>query len=192
MLILILFCFTQISCATYEAIYKRMDKVKITESNFSAISGTYKMFADSTLDKGKGKEAILTIPKNLSVSIYQKILNKQLIIDSSSQYSVKVNCKKENISFVFFKNEIMLDSASIIGKIKSNGFYYVGNSKAKCHGVPYLLGGCQKERIRLGLGNNGHLIINQAYESSGAFLFFFWAGEKYNTCYFFKKITSSL
>jgi hypothetical protein len=176
------------SCASYERIYKRMEKVRVTETNIDKITGTYEMFAGLEYNSERGKKTLLKVPDNSKINFYNDITNKAIKIDSNSKYIVKVDCTKNSITFIFTKDKIVLDTINLKGKIKSNGFYYLDNSKISCHGIPYLFGGCQQLKVRLALSDKDELIVNQAYESSGAFLFFIWAGQQFNTCYFFKKI----
>ena len=187
-LIAILICFMTYGCASFERVYKRMEKVNITKTNFDKITGAYEMFADVEYESERGKKILLEVPKNSKINFYRDITKEKIIIDSMATYTVQIDCTIDKIVFVFSKNKIAFDTINIKGKIKKNGFYYLDNSKVYCHGVPYLLGGCQQMKIRIGLSNKGDLIVNQAYESSGALLFFFWAGEQFNTCYFFKKL----
>jgi hypothetical protein len=187
-LISILICSTFYSCVSFERIYKRMEKVSVTKTNFNKLTGSYEMFAGLEYNNKRDKKTFLEVPKNLKSSFYKDVTNKAILIDSNAKYSVNIDCTKDRISFVFFKDKIIFDSINIKGKIKKNGFYYLANSKVRYNGIPYLLGGYQQTKVRLGLSSKGELIVNKAYESAGALLFFMWAGEQYNTCYLFEKL----
>lgn len=164
-----------------------MDKVGITESNLYNLSGEYEMFADYEYRKEVDKKASLEKLTNNDINFYRKVTNRPFLKDSTAQYSIKLESSKTIAIFIFSRNNIPFDTISIKTVIKRNGFYYLDNTKTTCHGIPYLFGGCQQTKMRLGLSNKGELIVNTATDNSGAFLFFFWAGQQYNTCYFFKK-----
>jgi hypothetical protein len=188
--LVVIICFCISSCASYESIYKKMDKLEITEINIDKITGTYEMFPTLQYNTTRGKTTLFEKPENVSANAYQEIIDKAIKIDTTSKYSMTLICKKEEILFKYFSDTTLIETKVIKGKLNKNGFYYLDNSKIICHGIPYLLGGCKQTKLRLGLSTNGDLIINQAYKTSGAFMFFFWSGEQFNSCYFFKKYKS--
>ena len=171
------------SCATFERGYKKIDKQKITAQNISLINGTYPIYPVAEINDKVKKDTILQNEKTFR-NIYSELTNNNKKLDS--EYTFTLNSIDNYVSFSLLKGDTIIESKKIKVKIKRNGFVYLKNTKTGFNGIPYLFGGSNQVRTRLGLSNNGELIVNKAYDATGAFLFFFWAGYAYNTCNFYK------
>jgi len=72
------------------------------------------------------------------------------------------------------------------GKYKK-GMFYLDNKFLECHGVPYIFGGCNNNKRRIGLTKNGNLLVNEAIDNSGALLLIIGAGYSYNITYEYER-----
>jgi hypothetical protein len=73
------------------------------------------------------------------------------------------------------------------GKLRS-GLFYLDNKFLKRNGIPYLAGGYTHHKTRIGLSKNNGLMVNYAYDNSGALLLIIGAGSSYNLGYHYKRI----
>lgn len=96
-----------------------------------------------------------------------------------------INLKFQNeklLSIKVYEKGVVIKDTVLSGKYKK-GMFYLDNKFVKCHGIPFLFGGCQSNKRRIGLSKNRGLLVNEAYDNTGALLFFFWAGNDYNVAY---------
>ncbi|WP_347050078.1 hypothetical protein [Flavobacterium olei] len=181
-----IFLFT--SCASFSDKMIKNDKTALTKNDLSRLEGTYELFADvKYYEKGN-------VAKVDSDDVKQYSNLNRFLKDSKTEYNLKekysveiklVNLNK--IKFITLKDNVKTDSIELGGKLKK-GLFYLDNKYLKRNGVPYLAGGYTNYKTRIGLSKDNNLIVNYAYDNSGALLFFIWAGSSYNSAYQYKRV----
>ncbi len=108
-------------------------------------------------------------------------------------YRVGVNViSKDSIEINLIFNDSIIETSILTGKLKRNGLFYPdGKNSFECQGIPYILGGCEHLRYRIGIKKGGGLLVEKAYESAGAFLLWIWSGYGFNITYYYEKIESN-
>lgn len=175
------------SCASYENKQVRKNAVQLHESEINRFNGTYELYPDIDYDhkdntKSSGKWASkLHLPSAID--------NRSTVYDSLKQYTVRLNVLDKNtMLFIVHDQQTPIDTILLKGKLKRNGLFYFKNLEVKSHGVPYLFGGTQSNKSRIGLTADNGLLVNQANDNSGAVLLIFWAGNAYNSTLHYKRI----
>ncbi|NII81088.1 hypothetical protein [Pedobacter sp. SG908] len=184
---IISFCLLFSGCASFSDRPIRRHKVKLNEGQVSKLSGTYQLFPDLAYKKNGIAETLRYQP---IIERFHHYISKQKIdFKASENLTVDVRVMDNNqISFNFKKDSIIVDSITLSAKLQSRGLLLLGNKYVEFHGVPYILGGSKSEKTRIGLASDGGLILNHAYDSSGALLLFIGVGVSYDSAYHFKRI----
>lgn len=176
------------SCAGFSDKVVKGNKIALTENDLVKFEGQYELFPDSSFDKN-GKSA--AIDSNESRSHYHLnyfINSPDSKYEYSKSYKVVVKVSGQNrLKFITQKENLKIDSIEIAGKLQSDGLFYLDNKFLKRNGIPYLAGGYTNHKTRIGLTKDNGLLVNYAYDNSGALLFMFWAGSTYNLGYHYKK-----
>jgi len=152
-------------------------------------------------DSGASVNAIRdSIEANLIFTDYDSIMEASIqeAIEKRAQimkedYRVGINViSKDSIQANLILNDSIIETSILTGKLKRNGVFYPdGKNSFKCHGIPYILGGCTSYRYRIAIKEGGGLLIEEAYEGAGAFLFWIWSGYGLNTIRYYEKISST-
>jgi hypothetical protein len=118
-------------------------------------------------------------------------VNEELIKrqpDSVGQHQIKLEITAlDKLRVSLYRKGIIVRDTTFAGKMR-NGMFIIKNKYLKCHGVPYIFGGCNNTKRRIGLLKTNNLIINEAIDNSGALLLIIGAGYKLNTAYEFERI----
>ncbi|MCZ4245481.1 hypothetical protein [Pedobacter punctiformis] len=174
-------------CASFSDRTINQYKVKLSEENVSRLSGTYRLFPDLIYTK-RGDAEILGYQRKTE-QFHRHISKNKIDFSPSDNLSVDVKVLENNqISFLFKKDNFLLDSVTLSAKLQSRGLLLLGNKYVKFHGVPYILGGSESAKTRIGLASDGGLILNHAHDRSGALLLFIAAGRSSDYAYHFKRI----
>lgn len=189
------FLFLLTSCASFSDKMIKKDKAELSENDLSRLEGTYNMFADfKYYEKGNIEEVDSEDIKkysDLSSFIKDSETKSQRKEDVSENYSMEIKLINPNkLKFITRKNNVKIDSVELGGTLKK-GLFYLDNKYVKRNGVPYVAGGYTNHKTRIGLSQNNNLILNYAYDNTGSFLFFMWAGNTYNYAYQYKRILSN-
>jgi len=138
-----------------------------------------------------------SIEANLTFNDYDSIVKaanqeatekEAQIIREEYRVGIKV-ISKDTIQANLILNDSIIETSILTGKLKRNGVFYPdGKNSFECHGIPYILGGCESQRYRIGIKEGGGLLIERAYELAGAFLFWIWSGYGFNTINYYEKI----
>ncbi|MBO9673320.1 MAG: hypothetical protein J7577_07740 [Sphingobacteriaceae bacterium] len=184
---MIAFCLLFSGCASFSDRPIRRHKVKLSEGQVSKLSGTYQLFPDLAYVKNGVAESLRYQPV---IEHFHRYISKHRIsFKPSENLTVDVRVIDNNqITFNFKKDSLIVDSVTLSGKLQSRGLLLLGNKYVEFHGVPYILGGSKSEKTRIGLASDGGLILNHAYDSSGALLLFIGAGVSYDSAYHFKRV----
>ncbi|WP_353779867.1 hypothetical protein [Winogradskyella sp. 3972H.M.0a.05] len=186
---LLLLAFVCTSCGvSFSKKEFRKDYVKLTESNINQLNGEYLFYPSKRYGKpSKNKRASDIRYANLYQEIVNESYNNKKQFDSARSdrnvYKVKLDLiNKQLIKLQVYENDSIIRDTMLVGKLKK-GMFYLDNKYFKCHGVPYIFGGCQSSKRRIGLSKNKTLIVNEAASNEGALLIVLAAGYSYNASY---------
>jgi hypothetical protein len=175
------------SCATYSGRKVKKDKIKLTDENFDLIAGTYELLPDKEYLKNGDSEQIEE--DNSYNNLYRYICDNTIEFDSVSKYYVDIKViTKRKLQFDLRKEKLKIGSIQLGGKLKHNGLFHLDNKNFSCHGIPYIFGGCQSDKTRIGITKDSGLLINKAVDNSGALLIIIGAGYSLDFAYHFKRI----
>lgn len=176
------------SCASFSDKMIKENKITLSENDLSKLEGTYQLFPDFKYDeKGNIQELDSEVSK-LTYNLNYFLQSKESKYEYSDSYLVEVKrIDKNTLKLITKKGNIVIDNVEAVGKLKK-GLFYLNNKYLKRNGVPYLAGGYTNYKTRIGLAKDNGLLVNYAYDNSGAILFMFWAGSSYNLGYHFKRI----
>lgn len=187
--ILALACCCSLSgCASFSDGPIRHYKVRLTEKNLSMLSGTYELYPDSFYQKNSTAGLQAYSPRNRQ--FHQYVSKSQISFDTLANCHVVVQVSGDQANFLFKENGLNKDSVRLSFKLQSRGMLLLGNKSVTLQGIPYILGGSESEKTRIGLAKDGGLILNHAIDDTGAILFFFMLGYSYNISYHFKRVNS--
>ncbi|WP_343524013.1 hypothetical protein [Pedobacter sp.] len=182
-------CFFFSGCASFSDKMIRQQKVKLREENLNLLAGTYQLFPDLAYTKNGGAEMLRYTGK--TERFHQYVGKNKMESDPSANNTVTVKVFGNNrISFVFRKDSTIVDSVTLSAKLQSRGLLLIGNKYVKYWGVPYLFGVTESAKTRIGLANDNGLILNHAYDNSGAILIIMAAGRSSSLAYHFKRISA--
>jgi len=175
--------FTLNSCVSFDRKMIKNDLSIISENNISSIDGKYRVKGYEHINPARIKsEEIVGFPEMFRL--------QNLEIDDCDVLEIRsqqLNKEQNELQFTLLKN----DSIKYTFKYKvgiKDGLLVVDNFNSKCHGIPYLLGGCQTFQSRIGLTADNNLLVQNYFDNSGAFLFFMWAGCTINYAEKFERI----
>lgn len=193
--ILLIFIIISIfSCASYSKKEFKKNYTKIDDNGLNKINGNFQFYPS----KRFGKDFEDRNPDSLRryVNLYQGLIDEErenrIRFDSlrndKKHYSVNLNLKnKTELNIKVLEDSKILKDTIIYGKLKK-GMFYLDNKDLKINGVPFLFGGYQSDKRRIGISTNNNLIINTAIGNEGGLLIIFSAGYQYNTSYEFERI----
>lgn len=187
---LISLCF---GCASFSKKGFRKELKPLTNKNLNNLNGNYSFypkqrFGDRYVDNNADSLRC--------TNSYHRIINENRSVrrkfdsikNDNSSYSVNLKLienKKLHISLL--ENGIKISDTMFEGTLR-NKMFYIDNNFLECTGIPYLVGGCNNSKRRIGLSNENHLIINEAINNEGAFLLLIGGGHRYNSSYEFERL----
>lgn len=131
---------------------------------------------------------IFTDYDSIIIAANQEATEKEAQI-ARDDYRVGINViSKDSIEINLIINDSIIETSILTGKLKRNGLFYPdGKNSFECKGIPYIFGGCEHYKYRIGIKKGGGLFVEEAYESAGAFLFWIWSGYGFNVTYYYEK-----
>lgn len=172
------------SCVTFSRKMIKDDLSIITKENVSVIDGEYEFKGYEHINSGSQKSekarsfAGMMDLNNNNITYCDKVVIKSKASDKRKKYKLE---------FKLLKNDSIKYSFTYNGTLK-NGLLTLSNYTSKCHGIPFLFGGCRSFQSRIGLTDQKNLLIQDYYDNSGAALFIMWAGYTINNAEKFKRI----
>ncbi|MFC0777765.1 hypothetical protein [Flavobacterium sp. HJSW_4] len=176
------------SCASFSDKIVKENKQALSENDLSKMEGKFELFPDLKYDE-RGNEQTIDSQESkarYNLNYFVKSQKKEYVFSNSYIVEVKLLDKKR-LQFITKKEDSIIENIELGGKLK-NGFFYLDNKYLKRNGIPYLAGGYDNHKTRIGLSKDDGLLVNYAYDNSGAILFMFWAGSSYNLGYHYKRI----
>jgi hypothetical protein len=156
----------------------------MTKENVSMIDGEYEFKGYEHVNSGNKKSletrdfAGMIDLKNSKIADCDQVVIKSTPSDKRNTYE---------IGFKLLKNDSVKYSFKYNGTLK-NGLIILSNYTSKCHGIPFLFGGCQSFQSRIGLTDQKNLLIQDYYDNSGAALLIMWTGYTINYAEKYKRI----
>ena len=172
------------SCGVFEDRNGNFQKIDIT--NVNMLNGTYSVFANNKL------KTEYPYFDNANEKFYRKYGRGEkdtISFDtiSGGKFKLKIiDNKKLKIDFI--KNEKVIKSQTLKYKFKNDGFLYVKNRNIIISGIPYIFGGVDVKKIRIALNQNNELIINDVFDSTGAFLLIFGDAKVWESTNEYKRV----
>ena len=161
--------FIIISCGVFRD--KQENYQRIDSNNIVKLNGTYSIFASKNLNTENSYFS------NANEKFYRKYgrgKTDTIKFDIISEANFKILIKNKNeIKLEFFKNNEIIKTQTLKYKFKEDGFLYVKNKNTLIWGIPFLFGGVDVKKVRIALTKNNNLLINNVYDSSGAYLLIF-------------------
>lgn len=180
-------CFFSSGCASFSDKMIIRHKTDLLQEDLPKLSGVYQLKPD--LEYNKDGEAKTAQGKYLIENIHRYISQKKIDIDTSANLLLTVKIQdKDNVTFLFKNEEKVIDSVTLSTELQPTGLLYLGNHYVKAIGVPYLWGGTMSEKTRIGLANDGGLILNHVTDRSGGILLVFLGGHSSQSAYHFERI----
>jgi hypothetical protein len=189
-----LFCITLFGCATFSKKDFRNEFIKLDKENIDSINGRYKLYPS----KEYGDKPSYATSDELKKygNLYQSIVNykseKRKVLDSliieKDNFYVEIEIRnRTRLKVSLFENDTFIKDTLFNGEIK-NGMFYINNHYYRMTGIPYLVGSYESNKRRIGLSNNGSLIVNKAVSNEGAILLIIGTGHRYNSSEEFNRI----
>lgn len=175
--------FGLVSCATFSKRLTNSNRLFIED--YSDLNGSYLLIPTQQYDK-RGKPTAISDGKQL-YNFYNVIKKENIEIDSIEKNWFEIKANKDSLNCFIYLKDTLSKSFSLKGKIKK-GYLYLDNKTLDCHGVPYLFGGCNHQKQRIGKSLNNNLLLQTAVDNTGAFLFIIGSGYRYNSLYQYKRM----
>ena len=166
-----------LGCAPFSKKIEFKDYSVLKENNLSKLNGVYEVKTFKAIRKFNNSKPKISDNDSINrFSLFEiiKSTNKDIrndVDNNTSDYTVRININNSEVmSFTLLKNEKAIDSAKVKYIIK-DGFVYLKNKNFKTLGVPGLAGNFEVDRTKIGLNNDGNLIVYNSYYIYGAILF---------------------
>ena len=165
----------------------------LNEKNLTELNGNYSFYPLKAFREGFND---LDADSLRFTNSYQEIINENWnqrqktnsTLKKESIYLVKIKItESKKLDITLLENGFEIRDTILNGKLK-NGMFYIDNKYLKCKGIPYLFGGCENNKRRIGLSVNNNLITNEAVNNEGAVLLILGGGANYNDSFEFKRI----
>ncbi|REG88753.1 hypothetical protein [Flavobacterium aquicola] len=180
---LILFSILFLSCGSFKD--KQENFQKINENNVTILNGIYTVFA-------KNKSNKYYYFDNLNEKFYRKYGRGErdtINFDTITGGSLKISILSEReLNLDFIKNDKTLKSQRLKYKFKKDGFLYIKNRNTLISGIPFIFGGVDVRKVRIALNENNDLLLNDVFDSSGAFLLIFGDAKVWEETNVYKRI----
>ena len=183
--IFIFLLLSMISCATFEKTNN-----KNVQLNIEKLNGKYSIFA-MIQNNNKPYHYNSYYFNNANENFYHKYGRGEwdtIKYDTltGGEFSVKILDKKR-IVLNFYRKSQIVKSLNLKYKLKDN-WLYLKNKNFLFAGIPYIYGGIDIKKVRIGVNNRNNLIINTVNNSSGALLFIIGDAKKWEYINEYKRI----
>lgn len=183
-IVLIIIVFSLSSCVSFGKSMIKDDLLELKKENVHMIDGDYDYNGYEYVrnnnvksDRAGNVGDILDVQSSL-INHCDRVRIKSVPLVKDKMYEIQFAFLNDNEVKYLFKYDAELKKGMLLLK----------NYTSKCHGVPYLLGGCQVSQSRMGLTKNQNLLIQKYKDNSGALLLFFWSGYTINYAEKYKRI----
>lgn len=180
----VIMIFSLNSCVSFRKSMIKDDLLEIKTENVHMIDGEYEYNGyeyvrnDNVKSGTAGNVGDILDVQSPLINTCDRLRIQSVPLMKDKMYEIQFIFLKENEVKYLFKYDAEL----------KKGLLLLKNYTSKCHGVPYLLGGCQVSQSRMGLTKNKNLLIQKYKDNSGALLLFFWSGYTINYAEKYKRI----
>jgi hypothetical protein len=168
------------SCAKYQRTLVDYAECKAPEDMIE--KGTFSFQQHSYLDyaeKNQGHERKYDLANVIErVRSHEKLSSRYYSISFHTLTIMQLECYNTNDSLLYVKN--------YGGEFDNRNFFHLDNKLLNCWGVPYIFGGCEHEKTRIGITEDHGLVVQHAYDDFGAILIFFGSGRSFNSVILFR------
>jgi len=176
------------SCASFSDKMIKENKFALSENELSRLEGKYELFPDLEYDEKGNVQTMDSQKSKARYNLNYFVKSQDAKYEYSDAYFVEVKLLNKNrLQFITKKENETIENVEVEGELK-NGLFYLDKKYLKRNGVPYLAGGYEHHKTRIGISKDNGLLVNYAYDNSGALVFMFWAGSAYNLGYHYKLI----
>jgi len=176
------------SCASYKSSLIKSRKVKLTENTLDSFEGNFEFYYYAYCVTKDSIWYPLTDGHNNLLNSLNRTYN-----DSTDLAYCKCSFPNRNLFSIqcYNENDSCFLSQDFEGKLKSNGFFNLKNQYFKIDRIPFLFGGWNHSKTRIGITNDNELLIQSATDNWGAILVLFGAGISFNKVTYFEKYNSN-
>lgn len=181
---LIFLPFIFLNCGVFKE--KQENFQKIQRDNVTILNGNYSVFAVKYPDD---KYAYYDNANEKFYRKYGRGESDTLKFDTINGGNFKITIvNAKEIKLEFIKHDKTLKSQTLRYKIKDDGFLHISNRNTLIRGIPFLFGGVDVRKVRMSLCENNDLLINDVFDSSGAFLLIFGDAKEWERTNSYKRI----
>lgn len=189
---------TVFSCASFSKKGFRKEVEKLDKTNITKLNGNYSFYPIKKYignDKKEGNNISDSLKYyfnaydelNGELAYPPKKIGFDSLFKKENEYQISLNVEnKNNLRIKVSENSTVIKDTILTGKHKK-GMFYLDNKFLKCWGVPYLFGGCQNNKRRIGITKKGNLLINEAVDNGGAILVIIAGGYSYNVAFEYER-----
>lgn len=142
------------------------DLYPITEHNFSELNGQYSNHPYKDIDLNG--TTIISNPETYCL-IHQfldyDVAQVTACSDLDFEIAVQKNQSNYSIQFNYFNTKDELQKMNVTAEI-SKGFLVLDNKNFSVKGIPFLLGGTEKNKMRIGLDQTKNLIVENFHDKT--------------------------
>ena len=186
-----------LNCASYSKSGYRKQVDKLKKESLHKLNGTYSLYPISRYFGGRQEPNDL-IPDSLRYNkahffllnsgYYEKQKLDSLLLPDK-EYHIDLHIEGKNkLQIKVLENKKVIQDTALTGKYR-NGMFNLDNKFLDCNGIPYIFGGCDHNKRRIGVTKKGNLLINNAISSEGAILLILGAGHRYNVTFEYERQT---
>lgn len=193
-LIILGFLFILEGCALFKSKYQVDQNKILTKENLIKINSAYNDAPILTILKNqlfpkKTYESDTSYRFRLSAYISKNEIEKEARVNK--QYIKLQLLDNNHLAFIRISNLINVDTIVFKYVLKNDGYLYLKNNNFKINGFPFIFGGYEINRRRIGLNSEDNLIFESSYYIYGAALIFIGDDRKVKQSSLFKKIDLS-
>lgn len=196
MAILLVLSFMFFNCASFTKKRFRKELKKLNQKELSQITGKYSLnpirrYYSLGQENPNDKIPDSLTRNNAYYFLTSESYHKKQKFDSlrkdNNKYYLSLALKANNkLKVELLENNKVIEDTVFTGKYR-RGMFYIDNKFLECQGIPFVFGGCNNNKRRIGITKNKNLLINEAFSNEGALLLVIGAGYSYNVTYEYKR-----
>ncbi|MEP0262806.1 hypothetical protein [Dokdonia sp.] len=184
---------TTSGCASFSKKEFSREYVRLEKNSISKLDGQYRFYPKKCFgDYYKDVPSDSLKYKNLFQNIVYEEREERERWDSLTapkkdlSVVLKLNGNTE-LSITVFENKKIVRDTVLTGKLRQ-GMFYLDDKYLKIRGIPFLFGGYNSNKRRIGISKNDGLIVNEAYGNEGGILIILGSGYTSNASYEYERI----
>ncbi len=181
------------SCAPFSKKEFSREYVHLEKNSISKLNGEYRFYPKKRFgDYYKDVPSDSLKYENLFQNIVYEGREERERWDSLTTHKenlsvvLKLNGSTE-LGITVFENKKVIRDTVLMGRLRG-GMFYLDDKYLKIRGIPFLFGGYNSNKRRIGVSKNDGLIINEAYGNEGGILIILSSGYTSNTSFEYERI----